>query len=283
MSQYGWLPGRALSAGSRRIAWALGAGVAAAALATSLSAQFPAPARPPKTPAAPLKSAPATLPSARSVLDRHIAAIGGRQAVLAHTSTFARGTVSMPSAGVNGTFELYGAAPNKSLMKSAIPGVGEVSEGFDGTHGWSVSPMTGPMLLEGKQLEERRFDSDFYGELKSDDRYASMATLEQTQFDGRPCYKLRLVTKTGAEEIEFYDVATGLKAGSIDAHETPMGTLTVTSVETDYRKFGNLLQATTVRTETGGMQQVIAISAIEYDSVLPTVFELPTGIRALLK
>lgn len=143
--------------------------------------------------------------------------------------------------------------------------------------------MTGPMLLEGKQLDERRFDSDFYGELKRDDRYASMTTIEQTQFDGRPCYKLRLITKAGAEDIEFYDVATGLKAGSIDTHETPMGALTVTTVETDYRKFGNLLQATTLRTETAGMQQVVAVTAIEYDAVPASKFELPLEIRALLK
>ena len=28
--------------------------------------------------------------------------------------------------------------------------------------------MTGPMLLEGKQLDEKRFDSDFHSELRSD-------------------------------------------------------------------------------------------------------------------
>jgi hypothetical protein len=62
-----------------------------------------------------------------------------------------------------------------------------------------------------------------------------------------------------------------------------MGTVTGTTVETDYKKFGNLLQPTTVRSQVGGIQQVITISSIEYDRVPPSVFELPPGIKALLK
>jgi len=223
------------------------------------------------------------LPSARSILDRHLAAIGGRQAVMSHKSTHASGTLSMPAAGVTGAVDIYGAHPNRTLLKVSLGGVGEVLEGFDGTHGWSISPMTGPMLLEGKQLDEKRFDSEFYGELRGDTRYQSLTTLEQVDFEGRRCYKVRLVRKTGGEDIEFYDVATGLKAGSITTRETQMGTVTGTTVETDYKKFGNLLQPTTVRSQVGGIQQVITISSIEYDQVPATIFELPAGIKALLK
>lgn len=143
--------------------------------------------------------------------------------------------------------------------------------------------MTGPMLLEGKQLEEKRFDSEFHSELRGDDRYQSLTTVEKVDFDGRPCYKVRLVRKTGGEDIEFYDAATGLKAGSITTRETQMGTVTGTTIETDYRKFGNLLQPTTVKSKVGGLQQVITITAVSYDSVPPATFDLPPGIKALLK
>src|SRR5687768_4065274 len=84
-----------------------------------LSAQFPPPARPPKMaaePSTPQDGAPAKLPSARSVLDKHLAAIGGRQAVLSHTSTRATGTISMPATGLNGAVEIYGAHPNRTLL-----------------------------------------------------------------------------------------------------------------------------------------------------------------------
>jgi hypothetical protein len=139
------------------------------------------------------------------------------------------------------------------------------------------------MLLEGRQLEEKRFDSEFHGELKPDSRYSSITTLEQTTFEGRACYKVRLVRATGGEDIEFYDVATGLKAGSITTRETQMGRVTGTTVEGDYRRFGNLLQPTVVKSQIGGIEQIMTITAVEYDSVPPSVFEMPAGIKALLK
>ena len=143
--------------------------------------------------------------------------------------------------------------------------------------------MTGPMLLEGRQLDEKRFDSEFHGELRQDDRYVSLTTLEKVDFEGRPCYKIRLVRKTGGEDIEFYDVATGLKAGSITSRETHMGTITGTTVETGYKKFGNLLQPTSVKSQVGGLQQVVTITAVDYDKVPAAIFDLPAGIKALLK
>jgi len=277
------------SAGLTASAWlAAVAALVAGGLTSGLSAQFPPPARPPRpATAAPTPDAaptvPAKLPTGRSILDKHVAAIGGREAVLGHKSTHALGTLSMPSTGLTGALEIYGAHPNKTLLKISLGGVGEVLEGFDGTYGWSLSPMTGPMLLEGRQLEEKRFDSDFYSDLRSESRYTSVTTLERGDFEGRPCYKVRLVRKTGGEDIEFYDVATGLKAGSITTRETQMGTVTGTTIESDYRKFGNLLQPTKVVSHIGGLDQVITISSIEYDQVPPSVFNLPQGIKALLK
>jgi hypothetical protein len=251
---------------------------------SGLLAQLPAPARPPKT-VDQLKTGPTAeaLPSARSVLDRHVAAIGGRDAILAHKSTTARGTLSMPAAGLTGTLEIYGAAPNKSLLKVSLGGVGEVSEGFDGTYGWSQSPMTGPMLLEGRQLEEKRFDSDFYGELRGDDRYASMETVERTMFEGKDCYRLRLVRKTGGEDIEYYDVATGLKAGSVTTRESQMGTVTGRQIAGEYKKFGGLLQPSVIKSQIGGIEQVISITTVEYDNVPPSTFDMPAAIKALIK
>lgn len=222
------------------------------------------------------------LPSARSIIDRHIAAIGGRAAVLSHSSTRATGEFSVASAGMKGTLEVFAAKPDKSLVKINIPGVGEVVEAYNGQHGWTMSAMTGPMLLEGKQLEDKKFDTDFHSDLQ-DGRYESMTTLEQTDFDGRPCYKLRLVRKGGSEDFEFYDVKTGLKAGRIATRETPMGTVTGTSVETDYKKFGNLLVPTTVKNMMMGVQQVITVSTVEFDTVKPSVFEPPAQIKALIK
>jgi hypothetical protein len=238
--------------------------------------------RPSADQAAPQGSATA-LPSARQVIDRHVKAVGGRAAILAHTSTRMVGSVSLPSAGMSGTLEAFAAKPDKAVLRLSLAGVGEVQEGFDGRIGWSMSPMTGPALADGKELEQRKFDADYYAELRPDVRYESMTTVEKTMFEGRTCYKLRLIRKGGGEDLEFYDVETGLKAGGITTRETPMGSVTATSVEADYQRFGKLLQATTITQTLMGVQQVIKISTVEFDKVDPAVFEPPAAIKALLK
>ena len=251
----------------------------------ALDAQAPQTQAPPPKPgtAAAAKPAAENLPSAKSLIAKYIAAIGGREAILSHSSTHSTGTFTVASAGMTGSIELFAAKPNKSLVKITIPGVGEITEGFDGTNGWTISPMTGPMLLQGKQLEEKRFDTDFYGELHDASRYESMTTVERTDFDGRPCYKVRLVRKNGGEDFEFYDVTTGLKVGRIATRETQMGTVTGTAVETDYRKFGKLLLPGTIKNSLMGVQQVITIQTIEYDAVPASAFEPPAEIKALIK
>ncbi len=232
---------------------------------------------------APHSQASAELPAARTIIDRHIKEVGGREAILAQASTHATGTVSLPSAGLSGTLEAFHAKPNKFLQRMTLPGIGDIEEGFDGTVGWSISPLTGPMLLEGKQLEQRKFEADFFEDLKANDRYVSMTTLEKTTFVGRPVYKIRLVKKSGDEDLEFYDSETGLRIGAISTHDSPMGPMQGTTAWSDYKRFGILLQPVTAKVSVMNTEMIMAITGVEYGKVDPSVFALPTKIKALLK
>jgi len=248
-------------------------------LCATVLAMVPPAAQAPK-PAAPARAA---LPPAREIIDRHIREVGGRDAILAHTSTHIVGTASMPAAGLSGKLEIFHAKPNKFLQRVTFSGIGEIEEGFDGKVGWTTSALTGPILFDGKQLEERAFDAEFYDELKTPDRYRSITTLEKTIFEERPVYRLRLVKKTGGEDIEFYDVETGLKAGGIATRESPMGPMQGTSSYADYKKFGVLRQPATLKMTTLNVQMVMSIAAIEYDRVDHSVFTPPPQIKALIK
>ena len=232
---------------------------------------------------APHRQAAAELPAARTIIDRHIKEIGGREAVLAQSSTHATGTVSLPAAGLTGTLEAFHAKPNKFLQRMSLPGIGQIEEGFDGTVGWSISPLTGPTLLDGKQLEQRKFDADFYEDLKASDRYASITTVEKTTFESRPVYKIRLVKKGGDEDIEFYDSENGLKLGAVSTRDSPMGPMQGTTAFSDYKKFGSLLQPATTKVSVMSTQMVMAITAVEYGKVDPSVFAVPAQIKALIK
>ena len=249
--------------------------VLAALLLAPLSAQAPAPAK---------KETAVALPDARELINRHVKAVGGREAILAHKSMHAAGTLSVPSSGISGPMEIFGAAnPNRVLVKTTVPGIGDILEGFDGSHGWSVSPMTGPMLKVGKELTQTKFDADFYSELRDPKSYPEVKTLELTTFDGRSCYKVSLKRIDGMEDVDFYDAATGLRAGSINTRETQMGKLTMTSIEGGYKKFGKLTQATSVTQQVMGIEQKITLTTVEYDTVAASSFEPPPAIKALIK
>ena len=223
------------------------------------------------------------LPPARKIIDRHIEAIGGRAAILAHSSMYLTGTMSIPSNGVGGTLEGFAAKPNKTLVRINVTGIGEISEAVNGDLAWSISPMTGPMLAQGKELEQKRRDADFYSELRPADQFKSVSTVEKTTWDTRPAYKVSLVRLDGSEEIDYYDVENGFRIGREFSRDTMMGTMKVSQTTTDYKKFGNLLHATTVKNNTLGVEQLFTIASVEYDKVDPAVFEPPAAIKALLK
>lgn len=224
------------------------------------------------------------LPDARDLINRHVTAIGGREAILSHKSMHATGTLSVPSSGMSGELEIFAAAnPNRLLVKTTIKDIGEIAEGFDGSHAWSVTPMTGPMLKVGKDLQQTKLDAEFYGDLRDPKVYPDVKTIEKTTFDGRPCYKVSLKRIDGIEDFDFYDAATGLRAGSIHTRDTVMGTMTISTVETGYKKFGNMSQATTMSQQVMGIEQRITLLTLEYDKVLPSALEPPAAIKALIK
>lgn len=225
----------------------------------------------------------AALPDARAVIERHIKAAGGRDVLSAAKSRRASGTIAMPATGLSGTVEIFEAAPNKTKQRMTLAGVGDVQQGYDGTIGWSIEPIMGPRLLQGRELEDLKEEADFHGDLSYDTRFSSMKTVERTEFDGRPCYKLLLVRRNGLEETHYYDVSTGLRAGTSATRETAMGSMPLTTVESDYRQFGRARYPTKLATTMMGTQMIITIAEVEFDKVDPAVFEPPAEIKALIK
>ena len=125
----------------------------------------------------------ADLPDAREIINRHIKAIGGREAILSHKSMHATGTLSVPASGMTGDMEIFAAAnPNRLFVKTTVKDIGDIMEGFDGSHAWSVTPMTGPMLKVGKDLQQTKLDADFYGDLRDPKTYPDVKTIARAAF-----------------------------------------------------------------------------------------------------
>lgn len=237
----------------------------------------------------PAKAVPAgsqqesALPPAREVIAKFIQAIGGREAILSIGSVRATGIFEVPAQGLRGDAELHAAKPDKVVMKINVAGLGELLEGFDGTVGWSLNPVTGPSLKEGKELEQARRDADFYRELHEEKDFKSIETVERTQFEGSDCYKLKLVTNTGDEYFEYFDVESGLLRGRVQDRVTQMGTVPVTEVVSDYKEFEGMRVPTKTVVRLLGQEQVLTITSFERGSFDDSVFALPEEIKALVQ
>ena len=223
------------------------------------------------------------VPAASDVIAKFIKAIGGKEAYLKIQSQHAKGRFEMPAQGITGDMEVFHKRPNKMHIKVNIPALGDVLTGFDGKVGWSVNAAMGPMLMEGKQLEQMREQADFNSILHDPEEYKSMETVEITQFEKKECFKLKLVKKSGQEITEYYDTKTGLLAGMVMTQESPFGPVTATNVLEEYKKFNEVLFATKVTQRMGPIEQTMILSSYELDKVEESIFELPEQIKALVK
>ena len=224
------------------------------------------------------------LPSAADVIAKYLKAIGGREAVLKHTSTRLKGAWEMPAQQeAKGEFELLQAKPSKRLMRMKLGTMGEIVNGYDGKAGWVTSPFAPPALMEGKMLDQTRDDADYYAVLHNPTDYRSLETVARTQFDNRECLELKLITKSGREVREFYDAKTGLLAGIRAIQETQQGSSETTVTCLEYQKFGDLQQVTKLKIGSDQGDVSIRITSVEYDTVSDAELEPPAEIKVLLK
>ena len=222
-------------------------------------------------------------PTAREVVDRFVEAVGGEKAIRAHNVMVVEGTMEMASQGISAAIKILTMAPNKMKMETEIPGLGAMQAGFDGEVGWSMNPMTGPMIQEGKELAQTKRQADFFATFHDENLYKSMTNAGEADFEGKPCWKLELITLDGDAITEFFNIETGLMDGMTMTQESQMGPITITSVTSEYKDFSGIMIPTKTTIKIGpGMEQVLLINSLKFDGVTEADFALPAAIQALV-
>jgi hypothetical protein len=261
--------------------------VAASLMVAPAMAQQPA--SPPTAPAtAPAAAAPAAdtaaqepLPSAAEIFKKNLDARGGEASLRRHTSMTQKGTFAMPGMGLEGTLVIQVASPSFSLVTIDAPGLGVISQGYDGTVGWSDNPMTGPTLTTGKELELSQLQSDLHADLNFEKHFAKIEVVGRETFAGEPCYKVALTTHGGIEMFNYFSVATGLMMGSTGNLPTPMGDAFVEVVVSGYKEFEGVLYPTQTLQKAMGAEQVLTITEMDFSAIDPSVFALPESVKTL--
>lgn len=231
--------------------------------------------------ALPAQDAP--LPAARDLVARHVAAIGGRDAVLKYNTIRTTGTFSMAAAGLQGDLVSTQSKDGRMSLRINVPGMGELAGGYDGTTGWSVNPMQGPRVLAGAELAQMKEEGGLQATvLRESPGITSMETVEKSSLGGVDCYKVKISFGSGRVSYDCYGIETGLLAGQIAVQESPMGTVELHNIVSDWKEFGGVKFATTLKQQAMGQEQVMTITGVHFDSADDAaMLALPAAVKAL--
>lgn len=213
--------------------------------------------------------------SADEIIEKHIAAVGGRAALAKLTSRKAVGTMTVGTqAGeLSGSLETYSKAPNKSraLIKLDLSAVGMndtlvVDQRFDGTTGWTMDSMQGNSQMEGDQLNSLRnnhFPSPF---LNYKETGTTVTVLPKEMLAGKELIVLQVSPKVGPVSKVYLDPQTFLVVRSWARITHPMaGEIEQTSEVSDYRVVDGVQVAFKVVNSSAIQSATMQLKTVEHN------------------
>jgi hypothetical protein len=221
------------------------------------------------------QTAPAT-PTADQIIEKYIAALGGRAAIQKQTTLTSLGTIDVPAIHLSGTVMIHEKAPNKTLQVVIISG-NVFRQACDGKVAWSDDPADGLRILSGGELTEALRDSDFYHELHFHDLYSKLVVTGTEQVDDRDAYVVEgtIAGETVPDKI-YFDAKSGLALRVLGHRHTADGEFEVQEDFQDYRPVDGVQLPFTILQRGGSSDFTIRMSEIHHGTDLPdTEFAQP--------
>lgn len=173
--------------------------------------------------------------SVDELIGKHIAAMGGREALEKVTSLVMTGTFELPAMGASGSITIYQKAPNKRLAVISIDGFGEIFQGFDGERGFSVSPM-GSIDMTGQMLEDAKRDAVLHPELRLKELYPNIEVKGKGKAGDRDAWIVVMTPEKGNPVTAYFDAETFLMLKNSGVRVTDQGEAEIESEFGDFRE-----------------------------------------------
>lgn len=185
-----------------------------------------APAKPEARP-----TAPATPPTADSIIDKYVAALGGADAMHKITSRVGKGAIA--AGGKDTPIEVFTKAPNKRI--TVTHGESDSYTAFDGTIGWMGSAGRPAREMSPADAKGSALDSEFYLPLRMKEVFAQLRPGRPDKIGEVPVLTL-MATRPNLPPVRFYfDANSGLLLRMIRYTENPLGRMPVQIDYADYR------------------------------------------------
>jgi zinc protease len=206
----------------------------------------------------------AATPTVDQIIDRYIAAMGGRSTIEKITSRASLGKIEVPSMNLSGTVLIHEKAPDKLLQVVVING-NAFRQGFDGTNGWTDDPADGLRVLSGIQLAEAKRDADFFHPLHLGEIYPNMKVTGKEKVGDHDAY---VIEGTAAGETVpdkmYFDVDNGMAVRLVSHRHTPDGEADVQEDFSDYHKVDGLELPFTIEQSGGSAEFTIHVIEIHH-------------------
>lgn len=230
------------------------------------------------------RDAPESEPtSVADVIARHVAALGGAEALLAGSSRTARGRVDFPGRENAGSFEMHQTRNGDMWMFMEVSGGGEFRSGVvDGVPWRIVSESGEATVLDGEEAAEMLCSARWDAWLFPEDAYVSQELRGQVPFRGEPAFEVHMVGECDLEWTHYFSVADGWLIGSEYEMSSPMGKISVTA-HTEYGEFeGGWYPAVDTREYEGVPALTLITESYEIDVAPEHLLEVPPEVRAAL-
>ncbi len=205
-------------------------------------------------------------PKATAILEKSIAALGGREAIEKIKTTRAKGTVEIPAQGMTSELTIIQKAPNKIFSKMKLGDIMTIEQGYDGKEGWAKDSIQGLRKLAGAELAQIKESSYLCVELYTLNNLASAKVLPEVKEGDTTYHVIEVELKEGTPKTFFFDASTHLLA-KINASLVvgPDGTMKMESTVTDYKKFHGVLYPMTAHLTTGPVKMTLKVTEVSHN------------------
>ena len=232
-------------------------------------------------------AAGASAQTADEIVEKSIAAAGGRAALEKLTSRSTHGTitVSTPAGEIPGTIDVVNQAPNKirtliTLDASSVGGGTVVIDNrFDGTVGYAMDSMRGNHDMTGTQLANLR-NSYFPSPLLNyKERGTGIEFKGKETVGDRDAYSLTLTPKEGPVVHIFIDAESYLTDRSVVTIDAPeVGSIEQTTDFTDYREVDGVKIPFSFKGSSAVQTFFVLVKTVEHNvKIDPALFVKPAG------
>jgi hypothetical protein len=186
----------------------------------------------------------ASAQTADEVVEKSIAAMGGRPAIEKIKSRIMTGELSIgtPAGDIAGTVEMYGTVPNKqrTVIKADLSQFGAgplvIDQRFDGTTGYAMDTMQGNRDITGNQLDNMKAQSFPHPFLTYKAMGATVTMGPKEKIGDRDMFVLTFEPAAGSPVKQYIDAETFLSARTVITTDLPqMGRIEQSIDVSDYR------------------------------------------------